>query len=92
MSAGESAYTTTLLKKLPTLAPSVSPATLTAVGITEIRATFPADVVPGIILSYLDGLKVAYALSIALGGMAVVISLASKWKNIKGSDTMGGAA
>lgn len=92
VSAGQSAFTNRLLQKLPTLAPSVSPALVSSTGITEIRKVFPADVIPGIVTSYLDGLKVAYAVSIALGGVAVLVSFASKWKNIKGKETMGGAA
>ncbi|KAH8808033.1 major facilitator superfamily domain-containing protein [Xylogone sp. PMI_703] len=92
VSAGESAFTNRLLQKLPTLAPSVSPALVSSIGITEIRKTFAPDVVPGIVASYLDGLKVAYAISIALGGIAVLVSLASKWKNIKGAEAMGGGA
>ncbi|RFU33349.1 hypothetical protein B7463_g2991, partial [Scytalidium lignicola] len=92
VSAGESAFTNRLLQRLPTLAPTVSAATVTSVGISDIRSHFATDVVPGIIVSYLDGLKVSYAISIALGGIAVIVSLASKWTNIKGKEAIGGAA
>jgi len=53
---------------------------------------FPADVIPGIVDSYMSGLKVAYAVAIASAGISVLISGASKWRNLKGKINMGGAA
>ena len=63
-----------------------------SVGVTQIRATFAANDVPGIILAYMDGLKVAYAIAIASAGIAVLVSALSKWKNLKGKVQVGGAA
>ncbi len=92
VSAGEVAFTNTLLGKLPITAPSVVPSTVISVGVTEIRATFEASVVPGIIQAYMDGLKVAYAIAIASAGISVLIASLSKWKNLKGKIPVGGAA
>jgi hypothetical protein len=92
VSAGEVAFTNTLIGKLPITAPTVDAATVVSVGVTQIRATFAASEVPGIIAAYMDGLKVAYAIAIACAGISVLVSVMSKWKNLKGKVQMGGAA
>jgi MFS transporter, DHA2 family, glioxin efflux transporter len=92
VSAGEVAFTNTLIGKLPITAPSVDPANVVSVGVTQIRATFDASVVPGIIQAYMDGLKIAYAIAIASVGISVLIAALSKWKNLKGKVQTGGAA
>jgi hypothetical protein len=92
VSAGEVAFTNILTARLPSTAPTVDPASVVSAGVTQIRAIFAADVVPGIIQAYMDGLKVTYAISIASVGIAVLYSVASKWENLKGKIQMGGAA
>jgi TRAP-type C4-dicarboxylate transport system permease small subunit len=81
-----------LLGKLPSTAPTVNPQAVAATGVTQLRAVFPADTIPGIISAYMDGLKVAYAIAIASAGLSVFIALASKWRNLKGKVAAGGAA
>ena len=82
VSAGEVALSNVLLGKLPITAPSVKPQTVVATGVTELRSTFPADTIPGIIAAFMDGLKVAYAIAIASAGIALFISFASKWRKL----------
>lgn len=92
VSAGEVAFSNILVAKLPSTAPSVDPASVISAGVTQIRAVFPADVVPGIIEAYMDGLKVTYAIAIAAAGIAVCFSMMAKWTNLKGKVQMGGGA
>lgn len=92
VSAGQVAFTNTLTGKLPSLAPNVDPAAVVASGVTQIRANFDAADVPGIVASYMAGLKVAYAIAIACAGISLVVAGASKWKNLKGKIAAGGAA
>jgi hypothetical protein len=92
VSAGEVAFSNILVARLPSRAPSVDPAAVVSAGVTQIRAVFAADAVPGIIMAYMDGLKVTYALSIASVGLAVVLSMMARWDNLKGKVQMGGAA
>jgi len=81
-----------MLGKLPLTAPSVDPSLVVATGVTELRNVFSADVIPGIVAAYMDGLRVAYAVAIAATGIAVVVSFGSKWTNLKGKVVAGGAA
>ncbi|KAE9375543.1 putative HC-toxin efflux carrier [Stipitochalara longipes BDJ] len=92
VSAGEVAFTNILTGKLPITSPGVDPKSVVSVGVTQIRATFAASEVPGIIQAYMDGLKVAYAIAIAAAGISVLVSALSKWKNLKGKVQVGGAA
>lgn len=92
VSAGEVAFTNILLKNLPMDAPSVDPQSVVAVGVTQIRATYSPDVVPGIVNAYMSGLKVAYAIAIASAGISLFVAFLSKWRNLKGKVQVGGAA
>lgn len=94
VSAGQTAYQNVLLQKLAINVPSIDAQSIINVGTTEIRSYFPAEDIPGILQSYMDGLRVAYAIAIASTGLAIFIALASKWPwiNLKGKVQAGGAA
>ncbi|OKL55855.1 hypothetical protein UA08_08883 [Talaromyces atroroseus] len=84
VSAGESAFTNRLVQKLPEYAPGVNPALVVSTGATELRSVFTAEQLPGILEAYMSGLKVAFIVPIALGGVAAIISLFPKWVSLKG--------
>ncbi|KAL9039546.1 MAG: hypothetical protein Q9180_002465 [Flavoplaca navasiana] len=90
VSAAQSIFNNVLIQKLPSLAPEVSPAQILQAGTTEIEELFPADRVPGILLSYMAGLKAAWAMGIALAGVTVMVSFLPQWKSIKGKGAGGG--
>jgi hypothetical protein len=50
----------------------VNPAKAPATGATKIRGVFAQGDVHGTLLSYLDGLQVAFALAITLGGISLL--------------------
>ena len=82
--AAEAAYANTLIKKLRINVPSVNPQSVITVGATEIRSSFPADVVPGIIQAEMDGVHVVFALAIAAAGIGMLFTAGAKWVNLKG--------
>lgn len=90
VSAAQSIFNNILIKKLPTLAPGVSAADIILAGSTGIPEAFTKEQVPGILLSYMAGLKAAWAMGIALAGVTFVISFLPQWKSIKGSGAGGG--
>jgi MFS transporter, DHA2 family, glioxin efflux transporter len=76
-----------MLQKLAIYVPDLDPSEILGVGATEIRNSFPAADVPGIVHGYMDGLQAAYALTIGTAGVSTVISLASRWRTLKGVNT-----
>jgi MFS transporter, DHA2 family, glioxin efflux transporter len=84
VSGAQSGFQNTLLKNLPKTSPGINPFAVLAVGATELRKTFTSAQIPGILESYMDGLKVTFITATALAGASVVVSLASKWVKIKG--------
>lgn len=92
MSAGNVAMSNTLIGHLPRYLPGIDTQSVVIVGVTEIRKTFSATIVQGIVRAYMDGLRVDYAIATASSGIAVLICLASKWTNLKGKIVAGGAA
>lgn len=92
VSAGQVALSNVLQSAILKHAPSVRPADVLSVGVTEIRSHFAPDVVPQIVASYMDGLQAAYAIAIAASGIAVLFACACKFTNLKGKVQMGGAA
>ncbi|KZT52965.1 major facilitator superfamily transporter [Calocera cornea HHB12733] len=91
ISAGQSIFTNRLLNTLAKTAPSVDPALVIATGATDLHQVFPADVLPGILRAYMDGLKDTYALAIAALGIASVVSIFVEWRNIEGVAAHGAA-
>jgi hypothetical protein len=75
VSVGQSLFTNKLVSEVPKRVPSVNPLKVIATGATEIRNVFTADQVPGLVRSYMSGLKDAYALGIALGGVATLVAI-----------------
>lgn len=94
VSAGESAFANTIIGKLPQYVPSLEPHSVLHVGVSNIRAVYPPELVPGIVNAFLDGLRVDYAIAIAGVGISFLVSFASPWpwKNLKGKVVAGGAA
>lgn len=83
VSAGQTAFANRLLDRVPTAAPGVDPQLVVATGATELRDVFTPQEIPGIIVAYMSGLKVTFALVIALGGITLPIALFAKWRNVK---------
>lgn len=92
ISAAQAGFTNELLKSVPKKAPSISPEVVVATGASQLKDMFKPDVLPSIIASYMDGLKVAFALVIALVGISTFVSLTPKWQNIRGKASAGSAA
>jgi MFS transporter, DHA2 family, glioxin efflux transporter len=82
VSAAQAAFVNQIIFNLPTTAPGVSPESVIATGVTQIRTVFNADQVPGILLAYMTGIKAAIAVSIGTIGLSFIVSFLSKWDRI----------
>lgn len=83
VSAAQSAFSNKLISRLATTAPGLDPSRILAVGATDLRKAFPATQIPGILLAYMDGLKVAYALVVALVGISFLFALMPRWEKLQ---------
>lgn len=73
------------------MAPQVSQSQLVQTGATEIRQVFDKNIIPLVIRTYMDGLKVAFALVIAATGVAFIVSLGTRWSRLKMNNLTGSA-
>lgn len=81
-----------MLKTLPYSAPGVDPTLVIASGATELRNIFPPEQVPGILVAYMKGLKISFAVALAATGLALVVGMFSRWKRLNTAAITGGAA
>ena len=75
VSMAQTFFANKLLQEVPKYVPGLDPHLVVATGATEIRKVFHPDQVHGVILSYMAGLKDAYAFGISLAGMAAVVGI-----------------
>lgn len=92
VSAAQSAFVNVLLKTLPFSAPDVNPFAVVVTGSTELRQVFTPEQVPGILVAYMQGLKIAFSLAIGSTGLALIIVVFSKWSRLNTAAITGGVA
>mgnify|MGYP003624108356 CR=1 FL=1 len=63
-----------MVQELGRRAPDITPRLVIGTGATQIRRVFTADQVPHIVLAYMAGIKVTFALVVALTGFACLLS------------------
>ena len=83
VSAAQTAFTNRLLDRVPITAPGVKPSLVVSTGATQLRNVFSSSELPGILVAYMDGLRLSFALAIALAGITLPIALFAKWANVK---------
>ena len=91
VSAAQSAFVNVLIRHLLHSAPGLDPAIVVATGATDLREAFPADIVPGVLETYMRGLKIAFAIGLASTGTAfIIIVLFQKWNRLNTAAIAGG--
>ncbi|KAJ8122117.1 hypothetical protein O1611_g9926 [Lasiodiplodia mahajangana] len=91
INGAQSAFVNRLIATLPTSAPGVDPSLVVATGALEIRNAFPADVVLGILVAYMAGIKVVLAIGLAACGVSFLVSLLGGWKRLSAEARKGAA-
>lgn len=81
-----------MVNVLPFSAPDVDPALVILTGATEIRTAFTPAQLPGLLIAYMAGLKIVFALAVAGTGAALCISLGNRWKRLNKEAIKGGGA
>ena len=92
ISAAQAALVNVLIKVLSHSAPDIDPVTVVNTGATDLRRFFSADQVPGILVAYMRGLKISFAIGLASSGMAfIIITLFQKWNRLNPAAIAGGS-
>ena len=92
LAAAQCGFVNEILKRLPRTAPGVNPGLVVATGATELNNTFSAEQLSGILLAYMKGIKLTFAITVAALGISFLISTTSNWKRINAEKLSGGAA
>lgn len=79
MSAGNSIFQNEVIKTLPSIDPSLNPATVLAVGTTELRGAFTEAQLSGVLTAYVKGIQSSFAVAVASAGIALFIGIAHPW-------------
>lgn len=64
---------------------------LVLTGATEIRNIFTDEQVPLVLDGYMDGLKVVFAMTVTITGIATIISFTTNWKKLNTANLTGAA-
>jgi hypothetical protein len=83
VSAAQSGFTNTLLKRLAVYAPSVEPEEVLTAGARGVWRAFEGQELVGVMDSYMEGLNVAFVIIVVLAACATVLSLGMPWTSIK---------
>lgn len=92
ISAAQAAFANRLLSRVAVTAPTANPALVIATGATELRRVFNPDQLDGILVAYMAGLKLTFAIAIATAGVTVLLSFAPRWQSLKGKINPAAAA
>ncbi|KAK0730294.1 putative efflux pump antibiotic resistance protein [Lasiosphaeris hirsuta] len=87
ISAAQSGFVNRLLASLAVHAPTVPPLLVIGTGAADLRAVFPPDVLPGVILAYMDGLRTSFAISIGMAGLSFLLGFFLPWKRLHAGQT-----
>ncbi|KAK5070248.1 hypothetical protein LTS08_007923 [Lithohypha guttulata] len=86
ISAAQAGWANRMLDQIAARLPDVNSGLVIATGATELRHVFTAEQLPEILNAYMEGLRIPFAIAIAL-----VLSVAPRWEKIKVDMTAGAA-
>lgn len=93
VSAAQAAFVNTLVTVLPRSAPGIDPLIVVSTGATELRKVFLVDQIPGILVAYMRGLKISFAIGLGSTGVAfVIITVFQRYNKLNTSAISGGGA
>jgi hypothetical protein len=82
VAAAQSAFVNQLIIHLTAIAPNIDSSLVVATGASDLRSVFTPGQMASILPSYMAGLKVAFAISIASAGLAFCLSPFNNFRKI----------
>ncbi len=74
-----------MVRKAATTAPGIEKATMIQTGATQVRTAFSADQVVGVLVAWVAGLRVVWAIAAGMAGLAFLSTAMSSWKRVHGA-------
>jgi hypothetical protein len=81
-----------MINTLASTAPNINPQAVVGTGATQLRQSFAAEDIPGIVIAYMAGIKVALAIATALAGAAALAAMLVPFKKLNMDKVQAGAA
>ncbi|KAL2201963.1 major facilitator superfamily transporter [Sarocladium strictum] len=91
VSGSQSAFLNTMVKYVTSRNSAISAGDLVLSGASELRNVFSEADLPLVLDGYMEGLKVVFAMTVAITGVATVISFTTKWKKLNTANLTGAA-
>ena len=91
VAAGQSVFENRLISSLASNAPDVSVPQVVETGATSLREVFSGVQLAGIVASYLEGIRLSFAIAIALIGASLIAAVLAPFKKVDSTKGMGGA-
>lgn len=90
ISAAQSAFANTLLKRLAETAPEIPPLLVIGTGAGDLASVFSPEQLPLVISAYMDGIRVSFAVALAMAGVSFLLAFLQPWKRLPsgGGDMM----
>lgn len=92
VSVGNNVFNNKLVEELVHNLPGTNPKDVLNAGTTNLRSALPAEIVPGVILSYNNALTTSFLVATALAAIAIIGAVFMEWKSVKGKKIEAGFA
>ncbi|KAI8954531.1 major facilitator superfamily domain-containing protein [Xylaria longipes] len=70
----------------------VDPSLVVSTGALQIHSAFPKDQIPGVLVAYMAGIKVVFAIGLAACGISFIVSLLGGWQRLSAEARKGTGA
>ena len=78
--------------KLAEVAPHIDPMLVIATGASSLRTVFQGDDLQAVLVAYMWGIKIAFAMAVAGIGLSVFIGAATRWTKLNTQKIQGAGA
>ncbi len=84
-SAANSAFVNQIVQTAATNVPDMPALTLISTGATELRTVFSAAQLPGVLIAWVAGLRLVWAIAAGMAGLSFLVTGLSSWKRVHGA-------
>lgn len=90
LSIAQNVFINGLIREVPRFAPGLDPRLVIGAGQTHLRSVVPSAFLEGVLVAYMRSIAGTFVISIAAGGIAVLVSFGMEWRSVKGKNIVAG--